>query len=257
MLITISPAKTLDFEHLPKPANFTIPYFIDQADYLAGKLKKFSPGKLKKLMHLSPALAELNYDRYQNWELPITINNGKQALYVFKGEVYKGIDVASLNEQSIDYLNNNLLILSGLYGVLRSTDLMLPYRLEMGSHFKVTTAKNNLYKFWGDQITNYFNQRLTADNSDILINLASNEYFKSVKTKNLNAKIITPEFKDQKDDNYKMISFFAKKARGLMVRFIAQHNITNPEELKAFDSDGYYFNNNLSNDKKWVFTRDH
>jgi cytoplasmic iron level regulating protein YaaA (DUF328/UPF0246 family) len=257
MLLTISPAKTLDFENLSEPGNFTIPYFIDQADYLAGKLKKFSSAKLKKLMDLSPALAELNFERYQSWELPISIINGKQSLYVFKGDVYKGMDVASLNEQSIDYLNNNLIILSGLYGVLRPTDLMLPYRLEMGSPFKVTSVKNNLYKFWGNRITNYFNQRLAEENSNILINLASNEYFKSVKAKNINAKIITPEFKDQKDGNYKMISFFAKKARGLMVRFIAQNNITNPEELKAFDSDGYYFNNNLSNDKKWVFTRDH
>jgi cytoplasmic iron level regulating protein YaaA (DUF328/UPF0246 family) len=257
MILTISPAKTLDFESAPKPVDFTIPFFIEQADYLSEKIKKFSFRKLKNLLDVSPALAELNYDRYQNWELPISSENAKQALYVFKGDVYQGIDVASLKNNSIDYLNKNLLILSGLYGVLRPSDLMLPYRLEMGSPIKVTAAKNNLYKFWGNQITEYFNQRLEQENTDVLINLASNEYFKSLKTKKLNARIITPEFKDEKDGNYKMISFFAKKARGMMVRFIAHHQITNPEELKAFDSDGYYFNNNLSNDKKWVFTRNH
>jgi cytoplasmic iron level regulating protein YaaA (DUF328/UPF0246 family) len=257
MLLTISPAKTLDFKSAPYPVDFTIPHFIDQAEYLIGKIKNFSPRKLKKLLDVSPTLSQLNYERYQSWELPITPENAKKALDVFKGDVYQGLDVATLNENSIGYLNKNLLILSGLYGALRPSDLMLPYRLEMGSPFKVTTVKNNLYKFWGDQITEFFNQRLEKENTDVLINLASNEYFKSVKTKKLNAKIITPEFKDEKDGNYKMISFFAKKARGMMVRFIAHHHITNPENLKAFDSDGYYFNNNLSNDKKWVFTRDH
>lgn len=257
MLLTISPAKTLDFDNAPEPVDYTIPHFIDKADYLARKLKKYTPGKIKKLMDVSQQLADLNYAHYQNWKLPITLQNGRQALYVFKGTVYQGLNVASLNNTSINYLNNNLLILSGLYGVLKPTDLMLPYRLEMGSSFKVTPAKNNLYKFWGDRITDYFNQRLAEQNTDILINLASNEYFKSIKTKNLKGQIITPEFKDEKDGVYKMISFFAKKARGMMVRFIAHHNITEPEELKAFDSDGYYFNNNLSNEKKWVFTRDH
>ena len=257
MLLTISPAKTLDFDSAPKPSDFTVPHFMPEADYLVGKLKKYSPGRLKKLMGVSHALADLNYERYQKWSLPILPENSKQALYVFKGDVYQGMDVASLNKKSIDYLNINLLILSGLYGVLRPADLMFPYRLEMGSPFKVTPAKNNLYKFWGTRITDYFNQCLEEANTETLINLASNEYFKSVKTKNLKAQIITPEFKDEKNGDYKVISFFAKKARGMMVRFIAQNNITEPEELKAFNSDGYYFNNNLSNDKKWVFTRDH
>ena len=257
MLLTISPAKTLDFENAPKPIDYTIPHFVEKADYLAQKLKKYSPRKLKNLMDVSSSLAELNYDRYQNWELPIRPDNSKEALYVFKGDVYLGLDASSLNDTEIDYLNNNLLILSGLYGVLRPSDLLLPYRLEMGSALKVTPVKNNLYKFWGNQITDFFNQRLEEENTDVLINLASNEYFKSIKTKNLKAQIITPEFKDEKDGNYKMIGFFAKKARGMMVRFISKNNLTSPEDLKAFNYDGYYFNNNLSNDKKWVFTRDH
>lgn len=257
MLLTISPAKTLDFEKAPKPVNYTIPHFVEKADYLAKKLKGYSPRKLKKMMGISHDLAELNYERFQNWELPISPDNSKEALYVFKGDVYQGLEASSLDDSALTYLNKNLLILSGLYGVLRPYDLMLPYRLEMGSPFKVTPAKNNLYKFWGNQITDYFNQRLDDEDTDVLINLASNEYFKSVKTKNLKAQIITPEFKDEKDGNYKMISFFAKKARGLMVRFISENNLTNPEDLKAFNSDGYYFNNNLSNNIKWVFTRDH
>ena len=257
MLLTISPAKTLDFEEAPKPTDYTIPIFVDKADYLAQKLKMFSPRKLKKLMEISQSLADLNYERFQNWELPMTPENSKEALFVFKGDVYQGLEVSSLDDSAIDYLNRKLLILSGLYGVLRPTDIMLPYRLEMGSAFKVTPTKNNLYKFWGNQITDFFNQRLEEEDTDVLINLASNEYFKSVKTKNLKAQIITPEFKDEKDGNYKMISFFAKKARGMMVRFISENNLTNPEDLKAFNSDGYYFNNNLSNDIKWVFTRDH
>jgi len=257
MLLTISPAKTLDFENAPELVDYTIPHFIDKADYLAQKLKKYTPRKLKKLMDVSQALAELNFEHYQKWDLPLTPQNSRQALHVFKGTVYQGLDAASLNDSSINYLNNNLLILSGLYGVLQPTDLMLPYRLEMGSPFKVTSVKNSLYKFWGNQITDYFNQRLEEENTDILVNLASNEYFKSIKTKNLKAQIITPEFKDEKNGDYKMISFFAKKARGMMLRFIAHHTITEPEELKAFNSEGYYFNNNLSNEKKWVFTRDH
>ncbi len=257
MLLTISPAKTLDFEKAPKPYNYTIPHFVEKADYLAKKLKNYSPRKLKNLMGISLALADLNYERYQNWKLPITSENSKEAVYVFKGDVYQGLEASSLDVSAIDYLNKNLLILSGLYGVLRPSDLMLPYRLEMGSSFKVTPAKNNLYKFWGNDITDFFNQRLKEENTDVLINLASNEYFKSVKTKNLKAHIITPEFKDEKDGNYKMIGFFAKKARGMMVRFISENKLTDPEDMKAFNSDGYYYNNNLSNDKKWVFTRDH
>lgn len=257
MLLTISPAKTLDFKNAPKPNNYTLPYFVDKSDYLAQKLKKYSPRKLKNLLEISQALADLNFERYQNWELPITDDSAKESLYVFQGDVYQGLGASSLDASSIDYLNKNLLILSGLYGVLRPTDIILPYRLEMGSSFKVTPTKNNLYKYWGNQITDFFNLRLKEENTDVLINLASNEYFKSIKTKNLNAEIITPEFKDEKDGNYKMISFFAKKARGLMVRYISENNLTDPEDIKGFDSDGYYFNNNLSNDKKWVFTRDH
>jgi len=257
MLLTISPAKTLDFENSPKPQDYSIPSFINNADYLSKKLQNYSPSKLKELLKISDALTDLNFERIQNWELPLSKETAKQALHVFKGEVYKGIDADTLNKSSIEYLNSNLLILSGLYGVLRPNDLMLPYRLEMGSKFRVTEKNKNLYKYWGDKLAEHFNKRLQEQNTDVLINLASNEYFKAVNTNKLQANIITPEFKDEKNGSYKMIGFFAKKARGLMVRFIAENNITNPEEIKAFNKERYYFNNSLSNEKKWVFTRDH
>jgi len=257
MILTISPAKTLDIEHAPLPKNSTQPFFIKQADYLVNKLKKYPLKKLKSMMDISQGLAELNFERYQSWELPFTPEKAKEALYIFKGEVYRGIDVNNLNEQAKNYLMKQLLILSGLYGVLRSSDLVLPYRLEMGSKFNVTPKNTNLYKFWGDQITDFFNAKLEEENTSTLINLASKEYFKSINIKKLKADIITPEFKDEKNGTYKMISIFAKKARGLMVRFIAENNISNPNDIRAFDSEGYYFNNNLSNSKKWVFTRDH
>ena len=257
MLITISPAKSLDFENAPSIDNIIQPTFSTEAEYLVNKLKKFSPRKIKTMMNISDSLAELNYERFQQWSSPFDINEAKEALFVFNGDVYQGLSASSLSSQSIDYLQNSLTILSGLYGALKPLDTILPYRLEMGSSFKVTPAKTNLYKFWGSKITDYFNEELEKDGSGLLLNLASNEYFKSIQTKKLNAKVIVPEFKDFKNGEYKMLSFFAKKARGMMVRYIAENNITDIEHIKSFDKDGYYFNNNLSSNEKWVFTRDH
>jgi cytoplasmic iron level regulating protein YaaA (DUF328/UPF0246 family) len=257
MLLTISPAKTLDFSSAPERASITYPAFINEAEYLVNKLKKFSPRKLKSMMDISNNLADLNYERFQEWTIQFNKNNSKEAIYVFKGDVYQGLNVESLQNDALTFLQNNLLILSGLYGTLKPFDSMMAYRLEMGSSFKVTPSKSNLYKFWGNKITEEFNKQLELQNTDTLINLASNEYFKAVNTKKLKADIIVPEFKDMNKGSYKMISFFAKKARGMMLRYIAENNITEPEHIKSFDSDGYYFNNSLSKDNKWVFTRDH
>lgn len=257
MLLTISPAKTLDFTIDSLSTTIEYPVFIDEASYLIEKLKKFSPRRIKSLMNISDSLAELNYERFQVWDKTFDQSIAREAVKVFRGEVYQGIDVDSMSNTNVQYLEDHLVILSGLYGALKPLDSILPYRLEMGSALKVTATKNNLYKFWGDKITDYFNQRLEEDNTGILINLASNEYFKAINQKKLNADIIVPEFKDLKNGTYKMLSFFAKKARGRMVRFIAENNIQEPEHIKSFDSDGYHFNNSLSTKNKWVFTRDH
>ena len=185
MLITISPAKTLDFKSAPVIDGIRYPSMIEEANYLAQKLKKFSPRKLKSLMDISDNLAELNYERYQGWDATFDPAQVREAIYVFKGDVYQGLDVETLNKKGISYLDDNLLILSGLYGVLKPFDSMLPYRLEMGSSFKVTPTKTNLYKFWGDKITDRFNDQLEKQNTEVLINLASNEYFKSINQKKI------------------------------------------------------------------------
>lgn len=256
MLMTISPAKTLDFENARAIDKISYPAFSDEADYLVKKLQKFTPRKIKSLMDISNALADLNYERFQTWTYPFNIEEAREALFVFNGDVYQGLSADTLSQDSINYLQKSLTILSGLYGALKPLDSILPYRLEMGSSLKVTPAKSNLYKYWGLKITDYLNEQLEKDGSGILINLASNEYFKSVNKKKLNAQIIVPEFKDWKNGEYKMLSFFAKKARGMMVRFIAENNITEIEHIKSFDKEGYYFNNSLSTEEKWVFTRD-
>jgi len=206
-------------------------------------------------MGISPKLAQLNFERFINWQLPFSTDNAKQALLAFKGDVYTGLDAYSLNEDELQTAQNDLRILSGLYGVLKPLDLIQAYRLEMGK--KLQTKKgNNLYEFWGDKITKEINKSLIAKNDKYLINLASNEYFKAVVKKKVKAEIITPVFKDFKNGQYKVISFFAKKARGLMTRFIIQNKITDPEHLKAFNSEGYNFNPQLSKNTELVFTRD-
>ena len=252
MKIVISPAKSLDFETNLPINKYTQGVFLDEASKINTILKKKSPKKLSELMSISSNLGELNWQRNQDWKLPFTPENARQAIYAFKGDVFIGLDAYTLNEDQINQLQNKLRILSGQYGLLKPLDLIQPYRLEMGTKLKIGTKKD-LYQFWDKKITNELNEEL-ADN-DVFINLASNEYFKVIKSKFLNAKIITPVFKDYKDGKLKMISFFAKKARGLMVRYIIDNSIEEIEDLKGFNYDGYMFDENLSSNNELVFTR--
>ncbi|MBI9058192.1 MAG: peroxide stress protein YaaA [Labilibaculum sp.] len=256
MLIVISPAKTLDFESQAQSNIHSETSFLKESKQLVKELRKFKVDDIKELMGVSPKLAQLNFERFHEWHPPFTPDNAKQALLAFKGDVYTGIDAGTFTDAEFERSQTNLRILSGLYGVLKPMDLIQAYRLEMGKKLK-TKKGDNLYQFWGDKITNSINKDLKEYDHKQLINLASNEYFKSINKKKIKAEIITPVFKDLKNGEYKMISFFAKKARGLMTRFIIQNQITNPEEIKAFNMDGYMYNPSLSKDLEPVFTRDH
>ncbi|MRT91845.1 peroxide stress protein YaaA [Ancylomarina sp. 16SWW S1-10-2] len=255
MLILISPAKSLDFETQSKSQNNSEACFLKESQSLIKQLRKLSIDEIAEFMSISPNLAQLNFERFLSWQLPFNMDNAKQAILAFKGEVYTSFDVNTLKKSELDTTQANLRILSGLYGLLKPFDLIQAYRLEMGKKLQTTKGKN-LYEFWGDKITNEINKTLKEKNDKYLINLASNEYFKSVNKKKLEAEIITPVFKDLKNGKYKVVSFFAKKARGLMTRFIIQNEITDHEHLKAFNSDGYIFNPHLSNNQELVFTRD-
>lgn len=252
MKIVISPAKSLDFETQIPTKEFTECIFLKESERLSRVLKKKSPRVLSKLMSISPALGELNWQRNQEWQLPFSLENARQAVYAFKGDVYIGLDAYSLKQDQIGQLQDKLRILSGQYGLLKPLDLMQPYRLEMGTKLKVA-SKENLYKFWGNKITDALNSEIEKD--EVFVNLASNEYFKVINSKLLKANVITPVFKDYKNGQLKMISFFAKKARGLMVRYIVDNNIENAEDLKGFNYEGYAFDSNLSSEKELVFTR--
>ncbi|WP_372948172.1 peroxide stress protein YaaA [Mariniphaga sp.] len=254
MLTIISPAKSLDFKTKPTTQKFTIPEFLNESEKLVGKLQKMSAKKLSGLMNISGELGNLNFERYQTWHLPFTPENAKQAVLAFNGDVYTGLDAPTLSEEKLNLAQQKLRILSGLYGVLKPLDLMQPYRLEMGTKFGVDRAKN-LYSFWGDKITKNVQEAIDESGTKILVNLASNEYYKSIDTKKLDAEIVTPAFKDMKNGEYKMISFFAKKARGLMTRFILENNIENASDLQAFDAEGYVFNPRLSKQGQPVFIR--
>ena len=252
MKIVISPAKSLNFEDKAPTDEFSQPIFIKEAERLSKILKKKSARSLAKLMSISPNLGELNYERNQNWQTPFELNNSKQAVYAFTGEVYRGLDAKTIPLEDLVFLQDNLRILSGQYGVLKPLDLMQPYRLEMGTKLKVG-VKPNLYKFWQPLIAKELNSELADE--EVLVNLASNEYFKAIDKKVLKAKIVTPVFKDFKNGEYKVIMTFAKHARGLMVRYMTDHKISTIEGLKGFDSNGYGFDENLSTETELVFTR--
>ncbi len=253
MLIVISPAKTLKTD-IPALDNSTFPSLIGYAEELVRELRMLGPEELAELMNVSPKLAMLNYGRFQQWHYPYKKEEGNNALLTFRGEVYNGLDADTFNEKDFLYAQNHLRILSGLYGVLRPLDVILPYRLEMGTKLPVGSAKN-LYQFWGEVITNEINRALSEQENEILINLASEEYFKSILLSKLKAGVITPVFKEFKNGTYKVVSVYAKKARGLMSRFIIQNRISNVDDLKLFDADGYYYNENLSKNDTFVFTR--
>lgn len=255
MLILLSPAKTLDYETPVWTDIRTQPRLMDEATKLADRLKKKSPGQLGKLMNLSKDLAAVNYDRYQEWRYPFQEGEARPAIFAFKGDVYLGLGLHDhFEEEDLRYAQDHLRILSGLYGVLRPMDDMMPYRLEMGTKLKVGRP-NNLYEFWGNKIARLLNEDLEATNNSIVVNLASQEYWKSVDQKTLNANVVTPEFKDWKNGQYKVLSFFAKKARGMMARYLMTQKIDSIDGLRKFAEDGYSFNEELSEEMRPVFTR--
>lgn len=252
MKIVISPAKSLDFETDLPTKKHTESLFLKESNTVHKVLKKLKPKALSELMSISDKLADLNWERNQEWTLPFTEENARPAIYAFNGDVYTGLDAYTLPIAKIDELQDKLRILSGLYGLLKPLDLIQPYRLEMGT--KLPVGKNkNLYEFWKTKITKSLNSELKKD--ELFINLASNEYFDAVDVKSLKVPVITPEFKDYKDGKLKIISFFAKKARGMMVRYIIDTNAETIDDLKGFDYDGYKFDANLSKGNTLVFTR--
>ncbi|MBT3059456.1 MAG: peroxide stress protein YaaA [gamma proteobacterium symbiont of Ctena orbiculata] len=254
MLLTISPAKTLDYETPPVTSIHTKPAFLKQSRQLVNILRDYSAMDLAELMKLSMKLSELNFDRYHSWKTPFTLNNAKQAALAMKGDVYSGLDAETLSKKGFEFAQQHLRILSGLYGVLRPLDLMQPYRLEMGTKLP-NERGGDLYAFWGEQITRAINRDLKAQGDDVLINLASGEYFKSIKPRLIEGRIITPQFKERKNGGYRMIGVFAKRARGLMSRFIIDNRLRHPEEIQQFNSDGYRYSKRLSGEDQWVFTR--
>ncbi|MCG8802731.1 peroxide stress protein YaaA [Tenacibaculum finnmarkense] len=252
MKIIISPAKSLDFETKASTKLYSQPRFLEQSTKLNKQLKTLSPQDLSDLMKISDDLSNLNYQRNQDWQTPFNLDNAKQAIYSFTGAVFKGIDVNSLSEEKIPTLQNNLRILSGLYGLLKPLDLIQPYRLEMGTKLKVGETEN-LYKFWNDTLVNSLNDELEDD--ELLVNLASLEYFKALPKKRLKVPMITPVFKDFKNGEYKTVMTYAKKARGLMLRYIIENNVKTIEELKGFNIDNYGFSQEMSTETELYFTR--
>ncbi|SEQ81984.1 hypothetical protein SAMN05421824_2398 [Hyunsoonleella jejuensis] len=252
MKLVISPAKSLDFETELPTSKHTEPQFLKQSERLNKLLKKKSAKSLSKLMSISDALGQLNYERNQSWELPFTTDNARPAVYAFNGDVYRGLDAYTIPEQKIETLQTTVRILSGLYGLLKPMDLMQPYRLEMGTKMPVGTKKN-LYEFWKKDITKALNEELEDD--ELFLNLASNEYFKAIDVKALKVPVITANFKDFKNGQYKVISFFAKEARGAMARYIIDTNAQTIEDLKGFNYMDYRFSQEMSKAKELVFTR--
>ena len=255
MLLVISPAKTMDFD---TPANTAIaskPMMLKDSAILIDRMREFAPDDLVNLMGVSKKIAELNTQRFMNWRVPFTKKNAKQALLAFKGDVYTGLSAETFTEDDLEFAQQHLRILSGLYGVLRPLDLIQPYRLEMGTKL-VNEKGKNLYEFWDKKPTQALNKQLTSLNSSTIINLASSEYFNAVDKSALKANIVTPVFKDYKNGKYKIISFYAKKARGLMSAYIIKNKLQEPSEIKKFNVDGYYFEPQGSTKNEWLFLRD-
>jgi cytoplasmic iron level regulating protein YaaA (DUF328/UPF0246 family) len=256
MIIVLSPAKSLDYETPPHIRTHTIPDFADEAAELIDGLRRLSPQDIATLMGISDVLARLNFQRYADWSPRFGTDNAKQAVLAFNGDVYEGFDAKSLSAADLDYAQRHVRVLSGLYGLLRPLDLLQPYRLEMGTRFANARGKD-LYAFWGERITDALNTQLRERQgaARVLVNCASEEYFKSVKPKRLDAPVITPVFEDWKGGRYKIISFHAKRARGLFARFVVQNRLDAPEALRQFAAEGYAFDADASNDSTYVFRR--
>jgi hypothetical protein len=257
MLIVVSPAKSLDFDSTVKNIPYTTPRFIDDSRKLVKALKSYSPEDISELMGISNALGKLNQERFANWKTPFTLKNAKQAMFAFTGDVYLGLQPETFSKADINFAQKHLRILSGLYGVLRPLDLMQPYRLEMGRKFDIN-GKASLYEFWGESITKSLNTDLEEQNTKVpfILNLASNEYFNSVKPKSLNADVISPVFQDYKNGQYKIISFYAKKARGEMAAYVIKNRVKAPPGLTKFDSSGYKYCAEISTPNKPIFRRE-
>lgn len=254
MLVIISPAKTLDYESPLATERFTQPELLDQSQKLIKICRKLTPAQISGLMHISDKLAGLNAARFGEWQPDFTPDNARQALLAFKGDVYTGLQAQDFSEENFDFAQQHLRMLSGLYGVLRPLDLMMPYRLEMGIKLENPQGKD-LYSFWGDRITEKLNQALEQQGDDVVVNLASDEYFKSVKPAKLRGSLIKPVFLDEKNGKYKVISFYAKKARGLMSRFIIKNRLSRSEQLVDFNLEGYAFDEAASVGNELVFKR--
>jgi cytoplasmic iron level regulating protein YaaA (DUF328/UPF0246 family) len=254
MLIVLSPAKSLDYKTPAQVKSPTLPEFASESAKLIADLRKLSPLEVSNLMGLSDQLAALNVGRYRDWSKKFTLANSKPAIYAFNGDVYEGFDVKTLNVKALDFAQDHLRILSGLYGALRPLDLMQAYRLEMGTSFKNPRGKD-LYAFWGERVTDSLNKILEKQKKPVLLNLASEEYFKVLQPKNMNCQVISPVFQDAKDGKYKIISFYAKRARGLMARYVVENRISDPADLKGFNFDGYKYYASESSPEKPVFRR--
>lgn len=254
MLLLISPAKTLDFETPPATDLATQPDFLTESQSLIQVLRDLAPQDISNLMGISDKLGQLNYDRYAQWCTPFTPDNAKQALLAFKGDVYTGLEAEHFKKRDFEFAQEHLRILSGLYGLLRPMDMIQPYRLEMGTRL-VNPGGDNLYQFWGERLTRAINVQLESLSKPVVVNLASNEYFKAVQPQRLEAPVITPVFKDWKNGQYKVISFYAKKARGMMAAYAVRRRLTRAEQLKQFVGGGYAYNEALSQGNQWVFTR--
>lgn len=255
MLMLLSPAKTLDYQTELKTQAYTQPLHLDEAEVLVQQLQGLAPDQLAQLMKLSDKLAALNLARYASWTRPFTPENARPAILAFKGDVYTGLQAEDFSPVHFEFAQQHLRILSGLYGVLRPLDLMQAYRLEMGTSLATPLGKD-LYAFWGVRITQWINEELETQNEPFVLNLASNEYFKAIKRPQVRAQIIDTEFRDQKNGQYKIISLYAKRARGLMARYVIQHQLSHPDDLYAFDSEGYYYSAQYSSTERLVFLRD-
>ena len=254
MLIFLSPAKSLDYKTPPHVATYTQPGWLKQSEILIKQLRKLSPADIANLMDLSDPLALLNFNRYADWSLPFSPENAKQAVLAFDGDVYDGLNAKSLSADDLDFAQKQVRILSGLYGILKPLDLMQPYRLEMGTKF-ANKAGKDLYAFWGETLLAAINAELAGMSRPMVINLASEEYFKAAVGRKINGTVIQPIFEDWKGGKYKIISFYAKRARGLMTRYAVVNRLSEPEGLKDFDSDGYAYVPDASDDTHWIFRR--